>query len=385
MKISQFQSGHFQSIHAFDYQYFLPNEIDHLFEIDDGLMQVQMEKSTRLLGELNAMARMVPNIDLFIISFINNEATQSSKIEGTQTVIEDAFKKESDIKIEQKDDWLEVKLYIEAITQAIDNLDTMPISTRLIKQIHKILLSSGRGMEKMPGEFRTSQNWIGGSNINSADFIPPHPDFVNKLMGDLENFLHSQHLVPDIIKMAIIHYQFETIHPFLDGNGRVGRILIPLYLVSNQLLSKPLLYMSAFFEANKNSYYQKLMNVRMDNKLSDWLLFFLKGVEQTAKHSIEILNDVLDLNDRLTQVIRDNTGNRAHNNLRLLEKLFQTPFVNVEDVRVQLEVSSATAKNIVDDLVRVEILKELTENKRNRLFAFRPYLNVLNKPFPEYE
>ncbi|CAB5494984.1 hypothetical protein BTHERMOSOX_1255 [Bathymodiolus thermophilus thioautotrophic gill symbiont] len=385
MKISQFQSGNFQSINAFNYQYFLPNDINQLFEIDDSLIQVQMEKSTRLLGELNAMARMVPNIDLFIMSFINNEATQSSKIEGTQTAIEDSFKKESDIKIEQKDDWLEVNLYIKAITEAINKLDEMPISTRLIKQIHEILLSSGRGVKKMPGEFRTSQNWIGGNNIDTADFIPPHHDFVNKLMGDLENFLHSQHLVPDIIKIAIIHYQFETIHPFLDGNGRVGRILIPLYLVSNNLLSKPLLYMSAFFETNKNSYYQKLMKVRMDNELSNWLLFFLKGVEQTAKHSIEILNDVLNLKDNLTETIRENTGNRANNNLRLLEKLFQMPFINVEDVRVQLEVSSATAKNIVDDLVRVEILKELTENKRNRLFAFRPYLNLLNKPFPEYE
>jgi Fic family protein len=204
-------------------------------------------------------------------------------------------------------------------------------------------------------------------------------------MGDLENFLHSQHPVPEIIKIAVIHYQFETIHPFLDGNGRVGRILIPLYLVSQNLLSKPLFYMSAFFEANKNNYYQKLMQVRMDNKLLNWLLFFLKGVEQTAKHSIEILNDILNLEKNLTQTIRENTGNRANNNLRLLEKLFQMPFIKVEDVREQLEVSSATAKNIVDDLVRVEILKELTDNKRNRLFAFKPYLNLLKKPFPEYE
>ena len=385
MKISQFQAGKLQSIHAYNYQYFLPEPIDHGFEIDNGDLQVQLEKSTRLLGELNAMARMVPDIDLFIMSFINNEATQSSKIEGTQTEIEDSFKKESDIKIEQKDDWLEVKLYIEAITGAIDKLDEIPISTRLIKQIHQTLLSSGRGVEKMPGKFRTSQNWIGGNSINTADFIPPRHDFVNKLMGDLEKFLHSQHPVPEIIKIAIIHYQFETIHPFLDGNGRVGRILIPLYLVSHNLLSKPLLYMSAFFEANKNNYYQKLMQVRMNNKLLDWLLFFLKGVEQTAKHSIEILNDVLDLKTNLTQTIRGNTGNRANNNLRLLEKLFQMPFIKVEDVREQLEVSSATAKNIVDDLVRVKILKELTKNKRNRLFAFKPYLNLLKKPFPEYE
>lgn len=382
MKISQFQSGNFQSINAFNYQYFLPNDINRLFEIDNSALQIQLEKSTRLLGELNAMARMVPNIDLFIMSFINNEATQSSKIEGTQTAIEDSFKKESDIKIEQKDDWIEVNLYIDAITKAIDKLDITPISTRLIKKIHKTLLSSGRGVNKMPGEFRTSQNWIGGNSINTADFIPPHHDFVNKLMGDLESFLHGEHLVPDIIKIAIIHYQFETIHPFLDGNGRVGRILIPLYLVSNNLLSKPLLYMSAFFEANKNQYYQQLMKVRMDSDLLGWLLFFLGGVEQTARHSIKVLNDVLDLKSNLTQTIRDNTGNRVNNNLKLLEKLFQMPFVNVEDVRVQLKVSIATAKNVVDDLTKVGILKELTKNKRNRIFAFNPYLQLLKEPFP---
>ena len=385
MKISQFQAGSSKSTNKkhYKYQYFLPNSINHAFEIDNGDLQIQLEKSTHLLGELNAMARMVPNIDLFIMSFINNEATQSSKIEGTQTELDEAFKVENDINIEQKDDWLEVSLYIKAIKNAIDKLDTLPISTRLIKQTHKTLLSSGRGKNKMPGEFRTSQNWIGGDNIQNAEFVPPHQNLVGNLMADLEKFLHNQTATPEMIKIAIIHYQFETIHPFLDGNGRIGRMLIPLYLVDKGLLSKPLLYMSAFFEANKNKYYKKLMNARLKNDFVGWIMFFLKGVEQTAKHSIDTLMAILDLKQRLTKKIHNESGSRSSNNLRLFEKLFQTPFIRMEDIRVELSVSIATAKNIVDDLVRVEILKELTGNKRNRLFVFQPYLTLLKKPFPK--
>jgi Fic family protein len=382
MKISQFQAGKFQSIDAYNYQYFLPKLISHKFEIDSGNLQVQLEKSTRLLGELNAMARMVPNIDLFIMSFISNEAAQSSKIEGTQTELDDTFKAENDISVEQKDDWLEVRLYIDTIKNAIEKLDELPISVRLIKQMHKTLLSSGRGKNKMPGEFRTSQNWIGGTNINNADFIPPHPNLVYKLMSDLEKFLHEQNSVPDIIKIAIIHYQFETIHPFLDGNGRIGRILIPLYLVNKGLLSKPLFYMSTFFEANKDDYYKKLMDVRLNNGFSDWIMFFLKGVEQTARHSIETLMAILELKKSLTKKIQNESGNRSSNNLRLFEMLFETPFIQVSQARERLDVSSTTAKYVVDDLVKMEVLHELTNNKRNRLFAFKPYLSILNKPFP---
>ncbi len=382
MKISQFQAGKFQSIHAYDYQYFLPEPIDHSFEIDSGDLQVQLEKSTRLLGELNAMARMVPDIDLFIMSFINNEATLSSKIEGTQTELDDVFKAENDINVEQKDDWLEVRLYIDTLNESIKKLDKLPISMRLIKQMHKTLLSSGRGKNKSPGEFRTSQNWIGGTSINNADFIPPHQHFLYELMSDLEQFLHTRNSVPDIIKIAIIHYQFETIHPFLDGNGRIGRILIPLYLVSKGLLSKPLFYMSAFFEANKDDYYKKLMNARLKNDFSDWIMFFLRGVEQTAKHGIETLMAILEMKNNLTKKIHDESGNRSSNNLRLFDELFKTPFIQVNQVKEKLCVSPTTAKYIVDDLVEIGVLKELTNNKRNRLFAFQPYLSLLNKPFP---
>jgi Fic family protein len=201
-------------------------------------------------------------------------------------------------------------------------------------------------------------------------------------MSDLEKFLHEQNSVPDIIKIAIIHYQFETIHPFLDGNGRIGRILIPLYLVNKGLLSKPLFYMSTFFEANKDDYYKKLMDVRLNNGFSDWIMFFLKGVEQTARHSIETLMAILELKKSRTKKIQNESGNRSSNNLRLFEMLFETPFIQVSQARERLDVSSTTAKYVVDDLVKMEVLHELTNNKRNRLFAFKPYLSILNKPFP---
>ncbi len=384
MKITNFKAGNIESIYSYDYEYFVPEKINHSFEIDNSKVNVKFETAARLIGELNAMARLVPNIDIFILSFIGNEATLSSKIEGTKTEIDDIFKTKEDIKLEDKDDLEEVMLYIQAVNSAIEGLDKTPISTRLIKQAHKTLLSSGRGKNKMPGEFRTTQNWLGPS-LKNAEFIPAHQSLVNELMSDLEKFLHNQDiLVPDLIKVAVAHYQFETIHPFCDGNGRIGRMLIPLYLVDKQLLSKPLLYMSVFFEKNKTLYCQKLMQVRQFNDLSGWLLFFLTGVEQTAKHSIKVLTNILNLKEKLTSKISSKT-NRVTNNLKLLEKLFQEPFIRVKDVEIGLEVSSSVAKNIVDDLVRVEVLKELTGNKRNRIFVFSSYLELLKTPFPEYE
>jgi Fic family protein len=385
MKISQFKSGKYISnnLHAYCYKYFLPEKINQPIDIDNSKLQVQLERSTRLLGELNAMALMVKNIDLFIMGFINSEATLSSKIEGTQTNIEDSFKGKQEVSIEKKDDWEEVMLYIKAINYSIDALQELPLSTRLIKKTHKILLSSGRGKHKMPGEFRISQNWIGGNSIEEADFIPPHHTYINELMSDLEKFIHSEFLIPDIIKIAIAHYQFETIHPFCDGNGRIGRMLIPLYLVHKKILSKPLLYMSAFFEANKQLYYDTLTKVRDNNNITEWLLFFLKGVEQTSLHSINTLKTTLELRENLLQKIHTSTGSRSNNNSRMLEQLFLTPFVTIDNVAKKLNVSTTTAKNIVDDLVRIKILTELTKQKRNRLFAFAPYLNLINKPFPK--
>lgn len=383
MKISNFKSGSHQSYKANGYQYFLPKTINHVFEVDNVALQKKNENASRLLGELSGMGSLVPNINLFIASFINNEATQSSKIEGTQTEIGDTFISEEDIFIEQKDDWEEVRLYIKAMQEAIALLDKLPLSNRLIKATHKTLLSSGRGSKKMPGEFRISQNWIGGTMPSNARFVPPHQEYVLELISDLDKFLNNNDNTPHLIKIGIAHYQFETIHPFLDGNGRIGRMLIPLYLVKENLLSQPLLYMSAFFEANKNAYYDKLDNVRKSHDLSDWLLFFLHGIEKSAQHGIGVLRDILALQKNVTDTISDNTkGSRRNHILQLLDNLFKTPFVRVSDISLILKVSPTTANKIIMNLIQLDILAEVDKKqRRNRLFLFHAYLAILRKPF----
>ncbi len=386
MKLSAFISGNYSQIGAYKYHFFSPSFINQELEIDNLTLTQQLEKSSRFVGELNAMGKLVPNIDLFISSFVSGEATYSSKIEGTRTSFEDAFKEERDISLEERDDWLEVQLYNKAIKHGLEQLKQLPISSRFMRELHGILLSKGRGREKKPGEFRTSQNWIGGSSIQTAHFIPPHQNLVPGLMTDLEKFLNNDKLkVPDLIRIGIAHYQFETIHPFLDGNGRVGRMIIPLFLVEKKILSKPLLYTSVFFESYRQVYYDKLDAVRQQNNLAGWLLFFLEGIEKTAKFSIYLLQESLKLKENTEETIRSGTGGRASNNLRLLEELFQTPIVNASHVKRKLNLSSPTVAKMLNDLCRLNLLRELTNNRRNRLFLFFPYMNIVGCDFKRYE
>jgi len=273
LDISQFEAGNL--VKRIDYKSFEPSSINREWIISDPQISKLVEEATLHLGKLDAFSVIVPNVSTFIQMHVVKEATTSSRIEGTQTEIDEAVTPGKDLAPEKLGDWNEVQNYIQAMNFAIDRLDTLPLSSRLFRQTHEQLLSGVRGREKQPGQYRRSQNWIGGASIRDAVFIPPHHSSVDALMGDLEFFLNNEQInVPHLIRIAIAHYQFETIHPFLDGNGRLGRLMITLYLVKSRMLHKPTLYLSDFFARNKTLYYDNLMNVRMHTVLPNGLSFF---------------------------------------------------------------------------------------------------------------
>jgi len=273
ISIEHFKAGRWEK--GMGFKSFVPNPINNQWTWENGELNTLLEKASAKLGELNSFSRLVPNIDLFIQLHVAKEAVISSRIEGTQTNIDEALLPESEVNPGRRNDWKEVNNYMRALNEATIALEKLPLSSRLLRKTHKILLDGVRGEHKLPGEFRNSQNWIGGNSISDATFIPPAKHHVEDLMSDLEKFLHNQEVkVPSIIKAGIAHYQFETIHPFLDGNGRIGRLLITLFLISQGMLNKPLLYLSIYFEKNKGLYYDNLMAVRERNNMLQWLKYF---------------------------------------------------------------------------------------------------------------
>lgn len=376
MNFKDFNAGQF--IEQYQYKSFSPNEINQSFIWDDPEINTLLENATLMLGQLNAFTKLIPNVDIFIQMHINTEANKSSKIEGTKTEIDEVIMPKDVIEPEKRDDWQEVNNYIKAIAYSIEELKRLPISNRLIKETHKILLDSVRGEHKQPGDFRISQNWIGGSNISNATFIPPHHTEVLELMSDLEKFLHNEEAkVPHLIKIALIHYQFETIHPFLDGNGRIGRLLITLYLVSNGLIDKPSLYLSDFFERNKLEYYDHLMKVRYENKIEEWVKFFLKGVIETSDKGIKTFQNIMQLKQEVDSILLS-FGKKAENAGALMEYLYQRPLITISQVVELLEVTKPTANALVKDLEKCNILKEATGRQRNKLYVFDKYLSLFN-------
>ena len=336
-----------------------------------------IEEAAIKLGELNSYARLVPNINLFIQLHVTKEAVISSRIEGTQTQIDEALMEEGDIAPERKDDWKEVNNYMDALHSAIDSLANLPISSRLLRHTHRILLNSVRGEEKQPGEFRSSQNWIGGASLKDAVFIPPHQDHIPELMGDLEKFIHNEEIrVPNLVKIAITHYQFETIHPFLDGNGRIGRLLIPLFLVEKGMLSKPLLYLSAYFERNKGLYYDNLTFVRTKNDMKQWLKYFLVGIASTSEKATNTLTQVLELKAYLEEKIRSNFGRKSPSGILLLEHLFKKPIITVNQAKELTGYGFNAANALIGDFIQANILKEITGHSRNRVFLFEAYVKL---------
>ncbi|MEN8219105.1 MAG: Fic family protein [Pseudomonadota bacterium] len=377
MKLEKYQAGKYEK--GYQYHYFNPSFINEQWVWNNPQLNQLIEKAAVKLGELNSFARLVPNIDLFIQLHVTKEAVVSSRIEGTRTNINEALLPEEEINPERRNDWREVNNYIRALNDAIETLNTLPICSRLLKQTHKTLLSDVRGEHKLPGEFRASQNWIGGNSLADAIFIPPAAQYVESLMGDMENFWHNDEIqLPALIRIAIAHYQFETIHPFLDGNGRIGRLMITLFLVSEHILDQPLLYLSSYFEKNKGLYYDNLMRVRTHNDMLQWLKYFLVGVEQTASQAVERLSKILKLKEDIEQQIQSKFGRRSSSAVILLQHLFKRPIINVEEATVVCEVSYRPANSLIALMCEHNILREVTGQSRNRLFAFEPYLRIFD-------
>jgi Fic family protein len=308
------------------------------------------------------------------------QLTLSEEVGATYaSVIDEVLLAKDQVNPEKRDDWQEVRNYIDAMNSALEELNRLPISNRLIRHIHAILLNSVRGETKQPGEFRASQNWIGGANLATAYFVPPHHELVPDLMSDLEKFLHNEEIyVPHLIKIAIAHYQFETIHPFLDGNGRIGRLLITLYLVSNGLLNKPSLYLSDFIERNKSLYYESLTFVRTQNNLAGWLKFFLTAVIETAKSGVDTFKQILTLKQEIDSIIFS-FGKKSQNAKALVDFLYQKPIISSADIIEPLGISKPTANLLLSDFVGKGILIEVTGLQRNKLYSFERYLNIFSK------
>lgn len=378
MNITEFKSGEYEQ--QYEYRSFFPSSINREWTLSDPQILTLLEEANRLLGELNAFSQLIPDVDFFIRMHITKEATTSSRIEGTQTNIEEALLDKRDLDPEKRNDWQEVHNYIRAINVVIKRLSDMPLSNRLLRETHAVLLHGARGTHKQPGEFRTSQNWIGVS-LKHATFIPPHHQHVPDLMSDLEKFMHNDQIhVPHLLKIALIHYQFETIHPFLDGNGRLGRLLVVLYLVSFGLLHKPALYLSDFFERHKGEYYDQLMAVRTTHKLEPWLRFFLLGMRETAALSIQVFKDILALKESIERKHMPTFHVRRQANAQaLMLSLYRAPVTNIKIVTDLIKTQTNTAAALIDDFVKLGILKEFTGQKRNRLFIFEDYVRLFKR------
>lgn len=362
------------------YKAFIPKPLppDPPLNLEEGLLNL-LEGAVAELGRLDGVAKVIPDPDFFVSMYVRREAVLSSQIEGTQSTLEDLL--ELELETEHRDpysDAYELANYVQAMNFGLDRIKTLPLSLRLIREIHRELLRDGRGSKATPGEFRRTQNWIGpqGASLKQATFIPPTVPDMKRALHDFEGFLHADSRYPTLIEVGLAHAQFETIHPFVDGNGRVGRLLNIFLLVHRGILRQPLLYLSYYFKLHRTEYYDRLMAVRLAGDWEGWLRFFLSGVVQTAQEATETAEKLFELRESHRSLILDK--NLGQNGLMLLSHLFQRPLVNINLVASMLGSTFPTASRLVSGFEELGILKEITGQKRSRIFRYEPYLALFN-------
>ena len=370
-----------RSVRQGSYEAFVPSLVNRRWTWDDPRIHTLLEEATRALVELDAFSRIAPDVGLFTRLLVVKEANASSRIEGTRTEMDEAIQPDAgEVAPERQGDWQEVQNYIEAMRAAITDLSGLPLSTRLLKRAHHTLMQGTGGQHKRPGEYRATQNWIGGASIEDARFIPPPAHRVPDLMSDLEKFWHNSGAnVPHLVRIAISHYQFETIHPFLDGNGRVGRLLITLYLISKGFLREPSLYLSIYFERHREAYFQSLSGVRSGGEgLGQWVRFFLMAVRTAAREGSETFEEILALRERAEREVLE-LGQRAGNARQLLALLYRQPSVSAGAAAEHLGVTHQTAMRLIRDFEELGLLKETTGRERGRRYRFEEYFRLFTE------
>lgn len=374
------RAGRFVREPAADYSTFVPKPLppDPPLEFTPEIVSALSEADTAL-GRLDGIVDVVPDPDLFVGMYVRREAVLSSQIEGTQSSLGDLLREELEPASEPISDVQDIVRYVSAMNHGLDRLGSLPLSLRLIREIHEVLLRDGRGSTATPGEFRQTQNWIGpeGGTLTTASFIPPSVPEMRTALGDFERFLHEPREFPTLIEVGLAHAQFETIHPFLDGNGRMGRLLITLLLVEREVLARPLLYLSHYFKLHRLEYYDRLTAVRREGDWEGWIRFFLQGVTDTAREATRTAKGLFELREEHRQMILDQ--NLGQNALTLLSELFRRPIVDVNRAADVMSTSFATANSVVRRLEGIGILKEITGQKRFRKYRYEPYVALFEE------
>ncbi|HYU74351.1 MAG TPA: Fic family protein [Ktedonobacteraceae bacterium] len=370
------------------YKAFIPKPLppDPPIQLDDEMLHL-LSQADRELGRLDGASEILPNADLFVAMYVNKEAVLSSQIEGTQASLIDVLAFEANAALpENPQDIEEVINYINALNYGLQRLNTLPLSLRLIREIHGLLLKEVRGADRRPGEFRTIQNWIGnpGGTIKSAKFVPPSPTDMNRALDNLESFVHTEKTIPILLRLGLVHAQFETIHPFLDGNGRMGRLLITFILCSEGILRKPLLYLSYFFKANRLEYYEYLQKIRDEGDWESWLKFFLRGVFEVAQEATTTARNIVQLRERHRNIIATHISNWS-GTYQLLEHLYQRPIITVNGAAEVTGLSYANANRLVNKFQEHGLLRKMDKYQRNRRFIYSEYLAMFDDTIPENE